>query len=113
MRTMKPAVARGALLLDAALPGWADKVDVTKLKVPSGRWCVLGQCYGYIRDGLYQLGLASPDSPLDVALIASYGFCVGGGFSRLWQRWELHRILEFCWRDEISDRRRERRDKER
>lgn len=39
-------VARGATLLDAKRPGWADKIDITRLRMSSKCTCILGQLEG-------------------------------------------------------------------
>jgi hypothetical protein len=48
-------VRAGAALLDQRNPGWADRIDVTTLRVSNCRACVLGQLYSGFTDG-YELG---------------------------------------------------------
>lgn len=39
-------VARGAALLDAKRPGWAEKIDIGNLDMPRCDRCILGQVFG-------------------------------------------------------------------
>ena len=39
------AVKRGAVLLDAKVPGWWQKINLYLLELASGRQCVLGQVF--------------------------------------------------------------------
>lgn len=54
-RPAKPSlkVRRAARMLDRQCPGWAETVDLDKLRMPSPKYCVLGQLYG-----TYELGLS-------------------------------------------------------
>jgi hypothetical protein len=45
MTTITERVAAGAALLDERLPGWADKIDLTRLDLSSDCNCILGQHY--------------------------------------------------------------------
>lgn len=43
---MARRVHDAALLLDAARPGWATRVDLDRLNLASNHDCILGQAYG-------------------------------------------------------------------
>lgn len=45
-------VAAGVTLLDERNPGWYAKIDLTKLNLQDGSYCILGQLYR-----VYELGL--------------------------------------------------------
>ena len=45
MSTIAERVAKGAALLDAEQPGWADRIDLDELELESCRHCVLGQLF--------------------------------------------------------------------
>lgn len=49
-------VSRGAKLLDSALPGWANKINVETLDLSGARMCILGQLYGSSEAGCKALG---------------------------------------------------------
>lgn len=57
LSTIVARVRRGADLLDARKPGWADKVDVNTLDMQSCTMCVLGQVFGDYTEGLVYLGV--------------------------------------------------------
>lgn len=40
------AVVRGAKLLDEKVPGWADKINLSKFKMHSSDRCILAQTFG-------------------------------------------------------------------
>ncbi len=46
LKTLAGYASRGAALLDAANPGWAEKVDTRSLDIYDISKCVLGQLYG-------------------------------------------------------------------
>ena len=46
MADYRTRVARGAALLDAERPGWADQIGADTLAMESCDQCVLGQLYG-------------------------------------------------------------------
>lgn len=48
---------RGARLLDRRCPGWYERIDITKLDMKSGQYCVLGQLFGSFMRGLRKLGI--------------------------------------------------------
>lgn len=41
-------VRRGAVLLDDLVPGWADKINVKRLRMHDGSYCICGQLAGEI-----------------------------------------------------------------
>ncbi len=48
---------RGALLLDALVPGWWKNIDIIKLRLSSSVNCILGQIFGSYGKGLNELDL--------------------------------------------------------
>lgn len=52
-------VANGASLLDAKVPGWFSRINLSTLDICDGENCVLGQLFGDYEDGcefLFHLG---------------------------------------------------------
>lgn len=69
----REAVSNGAALLDARVPGWRDRVDVTTLNLGSCEHCTLGQLFGDYDAGRRFLELDDvPES--NNARAALYGF---------------------------------------
>jgi len=60
MAEISERVQKGAELLDEKVPGWADRIDITRLTISSSTDCVVGQLYagrgGYLH-GLDELGI--------------------------------------------------------
>lgn len=92
-------VRRGALHLDATVPGWADKVDVGTLDIGSCFDCIIGQLVGPYHllffcddvpedgSGLARLGL---DHVPSASWREDHGFTVcgsRGGFASLRAAW--------------------------
>lgn len=50
-------VANGAALLDAEVPGWADKINLDTFDMSYPRTCILGQLFGEYVDGRAALNL--------------------------------------------------------
>lgn len=50
-------VQKGAALLDEKRPGWEKEIDIGILDIMDGRWCVLGQLYGYYTIGATVMGI--------------------------------------------------------
>jgi hypothetical protein len=50
-------VAQGAALLDAEVPGWAQRIDLPSLSMRDGSHCVLGQLFGDYFNGTSTLGI--------------------------------------------------------
>lgn len=44
--TTRARVRRGVALLDADMPGWRDRIDLTTLEITDPCHCVIGQVYG-------------------------------------------------------------------
>lgn len=44
-RLARAAVARGTKVLDKIMPGWAGKIDLSRLQLDDGEECVLGQLF--------------------------------------------------------------------
>ena len=88
---MEANVARGSALMDEKRPGWHNRIDLKKLDVSSGSYCVLGQDCGSYTRGLRKLGISRGSS--------EYGFCTGEGTSG------RYRELTKLWKREIEVRR--------
>lgn len=53
----------GAVLLDAQVPGWAERIDLRTLNIRSGECCVLAQLTGVeFSEGYVRLGLSPEDT---------------------------------------------------
>lgn len=46
MLSVKERVQNGSTLLDSTVPGWYNKIDLSKLRIQHCDRCVLGQLYG-------------------------------------------------------------------
>lgn len=68
------AVANGAALLDARVPGWRDRVDVAELDLSDCVECTLGQVFGAYQFGLTRLDLSANDWDEEQERAATYGF---------------------------------------
>ena len=51
MLTIAQRVQNGIKLLDTAMPGWREKIDISRLDLMSPNFCVLGQVMGRERCG--------------------------------------------------------------
>lgn len=49
------SVLAAALILDAALPGWHNRIDLSKFDINHNSNCVLGQLFGSYGKGFYEL----------------------------------------------------------
>lgn len=86
-------VRRGAAWLDEEEPGWAKAINLDRLDMLSGCYCVGGQLYGNY-DALAQIRLPHPPE--------EYGFALPpGDLARDLRAWEL---LTDLWRQEIEAR---------
>lgn len=56
-RKFPKTIEEGAKLLDAAMPGWADKIKVDNLVMNISDSCILGQLYGSYKSGVQKLNL--------------------------------------------------------
>lgn len=74
-------VAAGALLLDDAQPGWADLIDLAKLRVHDCRACIVGQVYAATVTGdeqtAFSAGLEALFTPDDLADLWGLGIPFG------------------------------------
>jgi hypothetical protein len=113
--TIEARVRRGALLLDATMPGWAAKVNGDRLAM---RWCdkcLLGQLYGDYNDGLKRVGLplyldwdkgSNKESDEAEEIAAAHGFTITDEEYREDVRDETAwPALADTWRAEIRSRR--------
>ena len=67
------AVKRGVKLLDVAMPGWENDIDVTTLDLVSTSYCMLGQLYGD-----FHIGKSNLSDALTEARIRYRTVIVGG-----------------------------------
>lgn len=78
-------VARGAALLDRAEPGWAPRIDVSRLNFNDAGSCVLGQLFRHYLHGKRALARAAPelcglgdDTVISQHHVRTHGFlCLG------------------------------------
>jgi hypothetical protein len=84
-------VARGIELLDSHIPGWADRIDLSRLDIQSCVSCVLGQLGGW----------AHTSDLLDI-----YGDQTRYGFESPFGDRGVggYRVLNDLWADEIRRR---------
>jgi hypothetical protein len=73
MTTIEERVQRGALLLDAEVPGWARRINEWELDLGQCDQCILGQLYGEYCTGRDALELRSPGPWFDKGA-AVHGF---------------------------------------
>lgn len=68
----KARVAKGIALLDEKRPGWADQIDLGKLDIQNGSYCVTAQLSGTQNwyEGMQQLGLTQ----FNTGTYVSHGF---------------------------------------
>jgi len=93
-------VAQGAALLDRTVPGWEDRIDLTRLDQAKWTSCTLGQlgaAPGSFENTLVALGL------IPTSTLCDYGFYAYG---RVQERAnEEYAALTDAWRDLIQQRR--------
>src|SRR5262245_2417871 len=90
-------VARGAALLDAHMPGWAQRLEPGLLTLESCSNCVLGQLFGNYVVAYQKLAL-----PRGV-VAAEYGFDLTAGESKGIRRVQYGRLTD-AWLEAIADR---------
>jgi hypothetical protein len=113
--TIEDRVKRGAFLLDATTPGWAEKINGDTLAM---RWCdkcLLGQLYGDYDDGLKRIGLllylgwdkgSNKETDEAEEIAAAHGFTITDEEYRVAKRDEtVWPALADAWRIEIRSRR--------
>lgn len=88
-------VAKGAALLDAQRPGWAQRIDIGTLDISKGCKCVLGQVFGGYSTGY--VALFGPDMMAGVEGVHEYGFCGHAPSGD-------YRLLQDAWIEVICDR---------
>jgi len=76
-------VKAGVSFLDERRPGWDDYIILGNLNMHDGRDCILGQLYGYYKQGLRALKISDFDAN-------ELGFMTPGSNHRfnLWIMWE-------------------------
>lgn len=77
--TLARQVEAGGRFLDKAKPGWAERIDLDKLRLENGDSCVLGQLdgdYAHVRDELFNGGQFDPYSTEANEVASTYGFYV-------------------------------------
>jgi len=91
----KARVADGARLLDAYMPDWASRIDLSILDLENVERCILGQLYGDYLEGLYRLHLCFQQT-------------VDNGFTTPVSSWlpekGRFRSLTRCWKKEVLKR---------
>jgi hypothetical protein len=78
--TIEVRVARGAALLDEKLPGWADHIELDRLRLTSSCNCVLGQAFreDVVHANSYRAGLINLfDSDYAYDEAVAHGFDLG------------------------------------
>lgn len=102
-------VARGAAFLDAAEPGWPDRLDPDRLELADGSHCVLGQLHGAFRLGLLRTRLWDASSAGGMGLLSRTSPVALGFFARTDVEDILadldYSYLNAAWRDAIAARR--------
>jgi hypothetical protein len=93
---MAERVAVGAALLDAELPGWAERIELGLLDLGSPRCCVLGQLYGTYSVGLEAVGLDWGPSCPERSRERGFTAFPGGG--------DTFAGLTAAWRGEVAAR---------
>jgi hypothetical protein len=69
-------IAKGVAFLDEKVPGWLDRIDIGRLDLRTGMYCVLGQLHdGDADGGAHALGLGR--SAISTEAVA-HGFDDGG-----------------------------------
>lgn len=107
----------GAILLDLLQPGWAERINVQRLRLEDCQACVLGQLYGGYSAGLEKVFAMrvrpreqAPDLSFNAwcnerdAAGADGGFCIPVGSGRE-QYDRLYGNLTKAWVREIEKRR--------
>lgn len=99
---------RGAALLDAQDPGWAERIDPGSLELADGAHCVLGQLHGEFRRGLLRTRIWDGSSAPGLTLFAgaspeALGFYARSGDDALAAL--DYALLNRAWREEIHRRR--------
>lgn len=91
------SVKRGAAWMDLNHPGWARKIDLSKLDMNNCHTCVIGQAVGNYFDELYKID--------DVAELDADDWAVEHGFNAYdGENNEEFRALETLWTDEVRKR---------
>lgn len=99
----------GAQFLDEQLPTWYSLIDLTKLDLKSGQYCILGQLEQHIPEpdyDLYDEAIQNFDLPTDKYDIALIKFGIEYeahdlGFTMFGSRWDE---LQQEWIEEINNR---------
>lgn len=60
--TVAERVARGVALLDEKVPGWHDRIDLSRLDMWDEARCILGQLFDDFFDGAAELELQEEDT---------------------------------------------------
>lgn len=96
----------GARFLDEHDHGWADAIDLDRLKLEDGCGCILGQRYGSFDDGCRRLGLDPlyDSRPLSAA---RHGFVLEDDLYLflLEDPDDAYKVLDEAWREQIVARR--------
>ena len=96
MLTIAQRVQNGIKLLDTAMPGWIDKVDVSTLNMRNPEFCLLGQITGRVGSSYWRSAEVFPPGSLSVF---DQGFSLNASESLLY--WEE---LTAEWKKAIRER---------
>lgn len=100
MLTMDDArarVARGAALLDAQRPGWAQRIDHGRLDLGNECHCILGQLESSYSSAIARLGLRARATGNDTTVAHGFDLCHIDGRHRF-------ALLQDAWIEAIADR---------
>lgn len=92
---------RGAELLDQERPLWYRSIDLDHLDMGNSHRCILGQTYGYYKDGLIALAMGGHDAIVDLGFDVEYptDYAPSTYYARSYGR------LRDAWSEEITRRR--------
>lgn len=96
---MQANVDRGAALLDKHNPDWRTKIDVNKLDVMCGDYCILGQLYGGYAKGLSNLALYDKPGRIIHEWADWYGFDIL--FDGYDDCGEIYTLLTKLWKEKL------------
>lgn len=103
LEDLRRRAERGALLLDARLPGWHQRLNLNALRMANSCRCVLGQLHGN-----YGLGLDAVEAPHFLREDARGEFAVEHGFTLPdepdWWHADGWVLLRQAWAEEVLRR---------
>lgn len=101
------AASKGAAVLDAEKPAWADRIDCDRLDLDDYCGCILGQLYGGYGEGLDALGRGLPPQTKDInaAIAERNHWSIEHGFAWLPRDENGQEALEDAWKAVLAERR--------